>query len=80
MIENEEVAKNVSQVLQSTFNALGESMLQVNARCGETEAAIYREKVGDIFYILVFGLLEPLYKQHPQLKPAGWDDQKDMTT
>jgi hypothetical protein len=76
MIKSADVAANVSQVLQGTFNALGESMLQVNASCGEAEAALYREKIGDIFYILVFGLLEPLYEEHPRLKPADWDDRK----
>jgi len=49
-------------------------MLQVNQTCSEAEATVYRQKIGDIFYILVFGLLEPLYQEHPQLKPSDWDD------
>jgi len=76
MIKNEEVAASVSQVLQDAFNRLGESMLQVNQTCSEAEATVYRQKIGDIFYILVFGLLEPLYQEHPQLKPSDWDDRK----
>lgn len=74
MIENAETAANVSQVVQSAFDALGESMLQVNAACGEAESTLYRAKIGDVFYILIFGILEPLYEKHPQLKPPGWDD------
>ena len=49
-------------------------MLQVNAACGEAESTLYRAKIGDVFYILIFGILEPLYEKHPQLKPPGWDD------
>jgi hypothetical protein len=76
MIKNEEVAASVSLVLQDAFNRLGESMLHVNKTCSEDEAAVYRQKIGDLFYILVFGLLEPLYEEHPQLKPPDWDDRK----
>lgn len=76
MIENVELASDVSQLLQRTFDSLGESILRVNAGCGEAEASLYREKIGDIFYVIVFGLLEPLYKKHPQLKPPDWDDNK----
>ena len=58
-------APSVNQVLQDAFNRLGESMLEVNKTCSEAEAAGYRQKIGDIFYILVLGLLEPLYEEHP---------------
>jgi hypothetical protein len=58
---------------QQTFQTLGDSIIDVNRRCNEAEVAAYREKIGDIFYIIVFKLLEPLYKQHPHLKPSDWD-------
>ena len=76
MIKDSEVATNVSQVLQDAFNHLGESMMQVNKTCSETEAAAYRQRIGDIFYIIVFDILEPLYEEHPQLKPVDWDGRK----
>jgi hypothetical protein len=76
MIENAELAADISQLLQRTFDSLGESILRVNAGCGEAEAALYREKIGDIFYVIVFGILEPLYERHPQLKPPNWDTNK----
>jgi hypothetical protein len=58
------------------FDSLGESILRVNTGCSESEASLYREKICDIFYIIVFGILEPLYDKHPQLKPPNWDDRK----
>ena len=73
MISDRDLAAEVSKLLQQTFQTLGESLVDVNQRCSEVEAAAYREKIGDIFYIIVFKLLEPLYEQHPHLKPSDWD-------
>ena len=72
VIKDADVAGSVSEVLTKTFNVLGESIIDVNKRCSEEEAAAYRDKIGDIFYIITFKLLEPLYEQHPHLKPADW--------
>lgn len=73
MIKNAEIAADVSRILQNTFTVLGESLRQVSTACSEAETSIYRKKIGDIFYIIVFGLLEPLYEEHPQLKPSDWE-------
>ena|SRR5258708_2432403 len=72
VIKDAVVAGSVSEVLTKTFSVLGESILDVNKRCSEEEAAAYRDKIGDIFYIITFKLLEPSYEQHPHLKPADW--------
>lgn len=76
MIRDEDVAAKVSQALQDAFNRLGESMLEMNNGGSQAEKELYRRKIGDIFYIIVFDLLEPLYKDHPKLKPVDWDDRK----
>jgi hypothetical protein len=65
VIKDANVASSVSELLTNTFNVLGESIIDVNQRCGEEEAAAYRKQIGDIFYIITFKLLEPLYEQHP---------------
>ena len=72
MIKDAEVASRISELLTNTFNALGESIISVNDRCSPEEAQAYRQKVGDIFYIITFGLLEPIYEEHPELKPPDW--------
>ena len=79
MIKNADVAASIDQALQDAFRILGESIGSVNTNCSEAEAANYREKIGDIFYIIVFKLLEPLYEEHPQLKPPEWDVQRAGT-
>jgi hypothetical protein len=73
MIKNADVAASVNQSLQDAFHILGESMVRVRRNCSEAEAASYGERIGDIFYIITFKLLEPLYEEHPQLKPPAWD-------
>ncbi len=72
VIKEPEVARKVSELLQRTFDELGASMIEVNHSCSGEEAAAYRDKIGDMFYIITFKLLEPLYEEHPHLKPEGW--------
>jgi len=74
MIENEAVAASVNQRLQDSYRILEESILDVNRLCSAEEAQAYRQKVSKAFSVLVFDLMEPLYKKHPQLKPPRWDD------
>jgi hypothetical protein len=72
-IKDPDVAADVDRALQSSFDILGDSLRRVMQSCSEEEAAVYKQKVSDIFYIITFGLMEPLYEEHPQLKPADWD-------
>jgi hypothetical protein len=73
-IKHPDVAADVDRALRNAFDTLGDSLRRVKQSCSEEEAAIYSQKIGDIFYILVFHLLEPLYEEHPQLKPESWDE------
>jgi hypothetical protein len=73
-IKDGDVAADVEHALRSSFDILGESLRRVKQSCSEGEATVYSQKIGDIFYIIVFDLLEPLYEEHPQLKPADWDN------
>jgi hypothetical protein len=77
MIEKEDVASDVSRTLQDVYRILAESVWHVNEQCNATEAQNYRQKVGKVFYSLIFDLMEPLYKKHPELKPPEWDDRKN---
>jgi hypothetical protein len=73
-ISDPAVAVEADHALRNAFDTLGESLVRVRQRCNAEEAEAYSQKIGDIFYIIVFDLLEPLYEKHPQLKPANWDD------
>jgi hypothetical protein len=74
-IKDADVAADVDRALRNSFDILGDSLRRVMHSCSEEEATVYKQKVGDIFYIITFGLMEPLYEEHPQLKPENWDDE-----
>jgi hypothetical protein len=73
-IKDLDIAAEVNRALRSAFDILGDSMVRVRESCSKEETETYSQKIGDIFYIIVFDLLEPLYDEHPQLKPADWDN------
>jgi hypothetical protein len=37
-----------------------------------------QEKVGDLFYNIIFKVMEPLYIQHPNLRSENWDDRPPL--
>jgi hypothetical protein len=71
MISNTEVAKQVSQLMHDVLRRLDESVEMVKNSCSQDEAASYRKAVGMVPYPIL-DVLEPLYKQNPDLKPPNW--------
>jgi hypothetical protein len=74
MIESKDVAASVNSKLRNCYQLLEESIVEVNRTCDEEQAKSYRQKIGSLFTILVFDLMEPLYQAHPELKPSDWED------
>jgi len=74
MIENEEVAAEVAAALREAYQVLDNSAALVRQRCSEAETNNYLQQVGNVLYELIFRMMEPLYKAHPELKPNGWTD------
>jgi hypothetical protein len=76
-IPDPEAAKEVNQLVMEAWKQLDHSVAVVRETCKEDEVAEYLQKIGDILYLIVFKIQEPLYRQHPALKPAGWTDEYD---
>jgi hypothetical protein len=74
MIKNKDVAASVNSKLRNCYQLLEESIAEVNRTCDEEQAKAYRQKIGSLFTILVFDLMEPLYQAHPELRPSDWQD------
>lgn len=74
MIENPEVAAKVDEAVREAYRVLDNSAALVRERCSEVETKNYLQAVGNVMYELIFRMMEPLYKAHPELKPAGWTD------
>jgi hypothetical protein len=74
MITNAETAKKVSALMLDIFHRLDESIVTVRNNCSSEEAAAYQKAVGRVVGPIVMDVLEPLYEQHPTLKPHNWDE------
>jgi ubiquinone/menaquinone biosynthesis C-methylase UbiE len=74
MIENAEVAGKVDEALREAYRVLDNSAALVRERCSEAETKNYLQQVGNVLYELIFRMMEPLYKAHPELKPNDWTE------
>jgi hypothetical protein len=75
MIANKQAAETALAALNRAYAELERSIVEVNASATPDEAGVYRHLVGELFYSIIFKLLEPNYEQHPDLKPDSWDEE-----
>lgn len=69
MIEDESVAKQISDLMLEFAARLDGSVLLVKDCCSEEELNVYRRGVGEIMGNMLTEITNPLYKRHPTLKP-----------
>lgn len=74
MIDNPEVAKQISELMMDIFTRLVDSCRMVEEHCSSDEYAAYKKATSRLAASIVFDVMEPLYEKHPGLKPANWDD------
>lgn len=72
MIKDVELAKEVNERIREACRILDESAALVRTK-GTGGAPEYVTAVGRVFEVISAELLEPLYKEHPQLAPAEWE-------
>ena len=78
VINDKDRAKEISAALTEAFDSIGRSLVLARAACDESQLKDYNQHVGDLFYTITFKLLEPIYQQHPELRPDDWDDKPPM--
>ncbi|WP_266160231.1 hypothetical protein [Dyella silvatica] len=71
MIGNEQVAKQISELMLEYGARLDESIILVMENCPEDEFKRYRMAAGRILGEMLLEIMNPLYAKHPDLKPAG---------
>ena len=71
MIEDIEIAKEVNRQIREATRILDESAALVRSRAPDG-AREYVVAVGRVFEAISAELLDPLYREHPQLAPAEW--------
>jgi len=73
MIRNTEIAQQISELMIEVSGRLDSSIITVKARCSSEEFEAYKRAVGRILGEVLLGVLNPLYAEHPSLKPPQMD-------
>jgi hypothetical protein len=71
MIKDKVIAESVSKLMLEFGARLDASVVTVRDRCSEAEFCAYRSAVGKILGDMLLDVMNPLYLQHPGLKPSG---------
>lgn len=73
MIRDAEVARQISDLMIEFSSRLDSSIATVKERCAPEEFEIYRRGVGRVLGEMLLEVMNPLYAEHPSLKPPGLD-------
>jgi hypothetical protein len=63
------IAQNISALMLEYGAKLDDSVSLVMAHCTEDELKRYKGAVGRIFGCMMLEIMNPLYDEHPDLKP-----------
>jgi hypothetical protein len=73
MITNANTAKRISDLMLDISGQLDESVTTVMKTCPTDEFENYRRTVAKILGQVLLNVLNPLYAEHPALKPPGFE-------
>jgi hypothetical protein len=73
VITNPDTAKHVSELMLDIGARLDESVALVMDQSPAEEFTLYRRAVGHIMAEILLEVLNPLYLEHPGLKPKEFD-------
>jgi hypothetical protein len=62
-------AKQISVLMLEYGAKLDESVKLVKQTCSEDDFRKYRDAVGKVLGYMLLDIMNPLYKEHPDLKP-----------
>ncbi|WP_369934803.1 hypothetical protein [Xanthomonas tesorieronis] len=72
MISNQDVAEKICNKILDANAYLDEAIALAMDTAPEEEAKIIRQLIGRISGELLLNLLNPLYREHPSIKPDGF--------
>jgi hypothetical protein len=73
MIRNTAVARQISELMIGISGQLDRSIVKVKTQCSAEEFEAYKHAVGRILGDVLLEVLNPLYAEHPSLKPPQMD-------
>jgi hypothetical protein len=71
MITDPSVAKRVSDLMLEIGDRVNESIAEIRTACPPDEFANYRRAAGAVMAEILLQVLNPLYRDHPSLRPPG---------
>jgi hypothetical protein len=74
MISNPDVARHVSELMIGIYRQVEVSLDNVKEHASPEEFAADHKSLKNLLCGIVMDVLDPPYKKHPDLKPAGWDN------
>ena len=66
---NQDVAREISTLMLETTERLDRSVRRMQAQLPAAEFGTYGRSVGTILANIIMEVLDPLYAEHPDLKP-----------
>ncbi|MCW8880576.1 MAG: hypothetical protein OQJ89_05665 [Kangiellaceae bacterium] len=69
MISDKDIAKQIAQITYDSRVSLSQSVKLVKDNCSEEESKKYEAAMARIVGYLILDVMEPLYSEHPELKP-----------
>lgn len=73
MIKDKSIARQVSDLMIEFSGRLDRSILTVQKKCPPEEFKAYRLAVAKVLGEMLLEVMNPLYAEHPDLKPTGLD-------
>jgi hypothetical protein len=73
VIKNQLIARQVSDLMIEFSARLDGSILTVQEQCSPEEFKVYRLAVAKVLGEVLLEVLNPLYAEHPDLKPSRLD-------
>jgi hypothetical protein len=72
MIDNEDIARQVSDLMVEFSHRLNASLVLVRDHGSPEEFHVYRDAVSKIMTEMLIEVMNPLYARHPNLMPPGF--------
>jgi hypothetical protein len=73
LIKDKSVARQISDLMIEFSARIDRSILTVQEKCSPEEFKAYRLATAKVLGEILLEVLNPLYDEHPDLKPAGLD-------
>lgn len=76
MFEDDDVAKQINELMLEFRIRLSDSVGYVRETCSEEEVLQYKKAVGKVLGYMIYEIIEPIYDRHPVLRPGDLEGEK----